>query len=250
VAKLYASILAPQALSRLERWAIAEQATDAQRSVFMEALYSVLATIDRMSGQTTHRRAFRKPELTRTLSAKPPVPAYAPTPISAVSPAQKHMEALRHREHDALIAMAEAALAEGRVLAGNGGEGVRAAIRAAPFKSQAKPMGGLRVGALESSAQAAGNSFNLQDRKNYAGRALSTNASEWARTTASFGRTVGDRPWHGDEMPPGERGERIRLAAHLDTRPIVLTQIQAQKLADSRQRRPDRARGNVYGYAH
>jgi len=249
VAKLFASILAPNAIARLERWAVVEQATQAQLDAFVEGLYSILATIDRLAGQTTQRRAFRKPELASTVSAKPVVGAYVPPSISAVSPAQKHLEKLRRDQHAELIAMAEQALRDGRVLAGNGGEGVKAMIRAHPFKSQAAPIGGVRVGALESSAQAAASSFTLQDRKNYAGKALGTNASEWARTTASFGRTVGDAPWHGDGYPPGEAGERMRLAAHLDSRPIVLQQDAREKLEAARQRRPAQAMGNVHGYA-
>ena len=88
VAKLFASILAPNAIARLERWAVVEQATQAQLDAFVEGLYSILATIDRLAGQTTQRRAFRKPELASTVSAKPVVGAYVPPSISAVSPAQ------------------------------------------------------------------------------------------------------------------------------------------------------------------
>jgi len=108
----------------------------------------------------------------------------------------------------------------------------------------------VRVGVLESAAQAMNKSFTLQDRKNYSGRALGTNASEWARTTASFGRIVGDAPWHGDGMPPGAQGDMILLAAHASTRPILMTQLQQDKLEGARARRPAQAKGNVHGYAY
>jgi hypothetical protein len=263
VTKLFASILAPDATRRLERWAIAEQATEKQRDVFMEALYSVLAAIDRLAGITTHKASFRKPQLARTLSAQPIPPPYRPPAISAVSPAQKHMEvrarglrgacaiklggatreavlrardegaraarsasacvhcpaaracgrvraclccvrcsprrvcawlpasrmtltasplfcvppsaqAMRRAERDAMLAMAEAALREGRVVSGNGGESVKDAIQAHPFKSQVKPIGGIRVGPTVSSAQAAANGFSVEDRKKYAGACART----------------------------------------------------------------------------
>jgi len=248
--KLFSSILAPKAMQRLEQWAVAERATQHQLDSFMESLYSIIATMDRMTGQTTTRRAYRWPALQHTPDHRPPPEEYRPTAMSAVPPSQKYMEKLRREEHAALIAMAEEASRQGRVLAGNGGEGIRDAISAAPFKSAAKPIGGLRVGAVESSAQAAANSFSLQDRKQYAGRSLHTNASEWARTTASFGRIVGDAPWHGDGFPPGAHGDTLRLAARKDTRPIVMTALAREKLERARLNRPERAKGNVYGYAH
>lgn len=117
------------------------------------------------------------------------------------------------------------------------------------FKSQAKPIGGVRIGALETSTQAATAAVSLQDRKNYAGKALGSNASEWARTTASFGRIVGDAPWHGDGFPPGEEGARIRRAAAADTRPIVMRALERERLECARANRPAQARGNVHGYA-
>mmetsp|Transcript_18773 Transcript_18773/g.50451 ORF Transcript_18773/g.50451 Transcript_18773/m.50451 type:complete len:431 (+) Transcript_18773:63-1355(+) len=247
--KLFSSILAPKALDRLERWAVAERATQHQLDVFMEALYSIIATMDRMTGQTTTRRAYRWPQIPQSINYKPPPEEYRPTSISAVPPAQKHMEKLRKDEHKALIAMAEQAMADGRVLAGNGGEGIKDAIQSHPFKSAVKPIGGLRVGKLQSAAQEAANAFDMQDRDKYAGRSLHTNASEWARTTASFGRIVGDAPWHGDGLPEGELGDTIRLAANKDSRPVVMTQLQIEKLERAKRNRPPHARGNVYGYA-
>jgi hypothetical protein len=100
-----------------------------------------------------------------------PLPrAWPSLPPSALAPG-RFAQAMRRAERDAMLAMAGAALREGRVVSATGGEGVQDALQARASKSQVQPIGGIRVGlSTVSSVQAAAASgFSVEGRKEDAG---------------------------------------------------------------------------------